>query len=112
MAKYDSPGYQDMLPGFSPRDGHTSYMSAPGSEGSNPGDTTGPVIATPLVTTPGVSTQIPAGQVGVPVTSGDTSGQSNDDAIPNRLLAPAPGADRTGAGSGHYGRQPHPNAAR
>lgn len=63
--------------------------------------TAGPVLAQPVVSTPLASSQLPENMPRVPVTSGDTSGFSDDQPIHSSPLLPdAAQAAVTGIGHG------------
>src|SRR5712692_9572712 len=102
MARYDSPigsGYVDRLPGVGEFDSRS--MTAPGTDGLSASDTFGPVVGDPVVSVPFASSQPAEGRPRLEVTSGDTSGMSNDDAVPEpSLFLPVTGAGETGAGRG------------
>jgi hypothetical protein len=99
--------------GLSPAIGHTG---APGSQ-SNPDASYGPVIASPVVSIPGASSQVAANMPRLPVTTGDTVGMSSDSVVP------VPGGDpltglgvdflaSTGAGQGtSITEGHHPNSS-
>jgi hypothetical protein len=69
--------------------GTAGYAStgAPGSSvlpDASPDVMSGPVIASPAISTPYASSQIPANMPHVGVTAGDTSGMSSDNVVPPR----------------------------
>jgi len=113
MARYDSPGYGDQLPGFPVRNSH-DYGSAPGSAGDRAEESYGPVIGMAPVSAPYGSSQLPANRPEVPVRSGDTSGMSSDQSVqPSIFLAGGEhgsSPSETGAGRGMAGHVHHPNA--
>jgi hypothetical protein len=87
---------------------------APGSSGvsdSPAGTGGGAVIASPVVSAPYGSSQLPENKPTLPVTQGDTSGFSDDSPVHESAIVPGPVADylSTGAGQGsgaHYPRRP------
>jgi hypothetical protein len=86
-----------------------AYYST-GLDGSSSPDvasaTAGPVVGTPVVSSVYVSSQLPEGQVTLPVTSGDTSGFSDDQPVhASPLLPGAAYAAETGIGHGHTGHR-------
>ncbi len=110
MAKYDSLGYQDQLPGFAPRSSH-DYGSAPGSAGvvqSERDASLGVVTVTNLYQS-GQTAQ-PTARVG----DGDTSSFPDDVAIHEPLdFSGVTGASQTGAGRGRArqaSQADHPNS--
>jgi len=112
LGTYDSPGFQNQLPGFAPRCSH-DYMTAAGSAGTNPGETNGPVVGTPVVSPVYVSSQVPEGQPVKAVTAGDTSSFSDDNPVHYSALLGGGrvgnSPDETGAGRGRAGHNRHPN---
>jgi len=97
MGAYDSPGYQDQLPGFGPRNSH-DYMTAPGSQGAVQSERGGG-LGTVVVTTPGSSSQAP--QPLVDVGPGETGAFADDVAVHEPLdFTGVTGASQTGAGRG------------
>jgi hypothetical protein len=109
MAKYDEPGYTDSLPGIGifPRPDTT-----PGTTGLSAGTETGPVVGTPVVSTPGASSQVPANMPRATVTAGDTASASDDTPVHTGPLLPGnPGEYlSTGAGDGGVDHFPHRNS--
>lgn len=105
MGNYDSPGFSSPLPGAG--SGTDRAGTAPGSQGMTYGESDGSLMSVP-VTNPFVSVQLP--RQTMDVGPGDTSSNSNDQAIPpdNPWFAP-PGSERTGAGLGNAGHYVHPN---
>jgi hypothetical protein len=93
--------------------GGSGAAGSPGVTDSAPGVGGGAVIATPAVSNPFDSSQIAANRPAVPVTQGDTSGFSDDVPVHQSPLLPGQPADymSSGAGQGHAGHFPHPNAA-
>jgi hypothetical protein len=87
---------------------------APGTPGVSASETSGSVIASPVVSTPGASSQIPANAPRVQVMSGDTTGMSSDAVVPSGgdpLTGLSAGQlTTTGAGQGHVAGPHHPNA--
>jgi hypothetical protein len=115
MARYDSPGYQDQVPGLPPRNSH-DYGTAPGTVGIDPAATDGPVVGTPVVSVPFASSQPAEGRPRLSVTSGDTSAFSDDQPVHDGTAFMAGGDTpvgpaETGAGRGHVVTTPHPNSA-
>jgi hypothetical protein len=104
MARNDSPGFAGAFP-TAPAGYNARQRTAPGTAGATVGET-GPVVGTAVVSNDNSS------QPGFPVlqvTAGETSNQPDDVGVPTRLLAPADGADVTGAGEGKAGHFGHPN---
>lgn len=107
-AQYESPPF-----GLG---GDYTSSGAPGSPGvqdSPAGSGGGSVIATPVVSAPYGSSQLPANLGRVPVTQGDTAGMTSDSPVP-QTGDPLTGISldaitSTGAGRGHAGHIPHPN---
>ncbi len=88
-----------------------SSTGAPGSQGVSSSDTTGPVIGSPAVSVPGMSSQLPGGRPVLAVHAGDTSGMSDDLAAHASAIEPGPQAayNDTGAGEGRSVNA-HPNS--
>jgi hypothetical protein len=89
--------------------GITNPMST-GLGGSSSPDvaaaTAGPVVGTPVVSSVYVSSQLPEGRPTLPVTSGDSSGFSDDRPIHESPLLPGSAyAAETGIGHGHAGHE-------
>lgn len=104
--QYSNPAAQ-IVPG--------SYDStgAPGSPGDSAGETSGPVVGSPVVSNPQASSQVPENMPRVSVTAGDTSGMSSDQAVQASPITPGPVAGylSTGAGQGNPNPYRHPNGA-
>jgi hypothetical protein len=67
-----------------------------------PGEGGGGVIASPAVSTPFMSSQLPDSHPTLPVTAGDTSGFTDDQPVHDSPLLPGAGsAAVTGIGGGH-----------
>jgi hypothetical protein len=115
VAGYDSPGFQNQLPGFAPRSSH-DYGSAPGSAPAA-GDT-GPVIGRPVASNPDGSWQDGAGNTPVmPVRAGATSSMSDKTPVHDGGPFLAGGRvgnapDETGSGRGRANHHAHPNNGR
>lgn len=110
MARYDSPGYPDQVPGFAPRNSH-DYHTAPGSPGDRPEETYGAEVGRSDVSTPFASSQVDHNHLPVSVLAGDTSAMSSDQAVPANIAGVhVNGADTTGAGRGNIGHFPHRNS--
>jgi len=113
MARYDSPGFGDQLPGFGPRSSH-DYMSAPGTAGDRAEESFGGVIASPVISAPYGSSQLPANRPRVDVLAGDTSGMSSDQSVQSSVFLPGGETGNspaeTGAGRGSAGAHSHPNS--
>jgi hypothetical protein len=111
-----NPQYSNPGPIFGDASGYAD-SNAPGSPGVQDqaaGVGGGPVIATPVVSIPGASSQLAENMPHLPVTTGDTAGMTSDAPVP-------PGGDpltglgldsiaNTGAGSGTVITPHHPNA--
>jgi hypothetical protein len=68
--------------------------------------TAGPEVGRPVVSAVYVSSQLPEGRPTLPVTSGDTSGMSDDQPVHESALLPgAAYAAETGIGRGRTGHQ-------
>jgi hypothetical protein len=117
MARYDSPGYQNQLPGFAPRPAH-DYLTAPGS----PPMAAGAPDAAQTVPHPGPGQAwiVPSGASTV---NGDmvTVGVLDTEVSAQAALYSGPEADpwsglpgelfgHTGAGTGSVAGPHHPNA--
>jgi hypothetical protein len=91
----------------------TGAGGSPSVQDSPPGVGGGPVIARPVVSIPGYSSQLPEGTPSVPVTAGDTCAVSSDTPVPasGDPLTGLTLADitTTGAGLGS-GHAVHPNS--
>jgi hypothetical protein len=97
LAGYDSQEWIDEYPGGQAPTG----TGAPGSEGITAAQSFGPVVGTPIVSIPGVSSQLAEGRPTLAVQSGDTSAFSSDRPVnPGPLLPDWQGASETGAGAG------------
>lgn len=111
MAKYDSPGYTEHLPGldFSREQAQT----APGSQSIPAGTNAGGQVGNPVVSTAGISSQLDIGQAARVVYAGDTASVSNDQPVnPSPLLPGDMSAYiETGAGDGRTMAR-HPNSGR
>ena len=113
MAAYDSPGFEDQLPAFSPRSSH-DYMPPPGSAGIGTDRNDLGTLATVIVTGPGgSSTGVP--QPTARVDAGDTGVPSQTDSLgPDGLCGSGLSAghvmDQTNAGRGRVVTPHHPNS--
>jgi hypothetical protein len=92
----------------------TGAGGSPGVVDNPAGVGGGPVIANPVVSIPGASSQVPANMPTVPVVAGDSSGMSSDSPVNGGALQPGPltGPDSyldTGSGSGSP-QVAHPNS--
>jgi len=92
----------------------TGAAGSPSAGDSPPGAGGGPVIASPVVSVPYASSQIPASMPRIPVVAGDTTASSTDTVIPPRG-DPMTGLSEaqvttTGAGLGTAEHMPHPNS--
>jgi hypothetical protein len=87
-----------------------------GTQGDTASQTEGPVVASPVVSTPFGSSQVAANMPRQAVTTGDTSGMSSDQAVGDNFSKLAGVAQdamtATGMGTGHAVSPPHPNAGR
>jgi hypothetical protein len=78
----------------------------PGSDSPDVASAThGPVVGNPIVSVPLASSQVPENMPRLPVTSGDTSGFSDDLPVHQDVLTP-PMSDVTGIGHGSIGHRP------
>jgi hypothetical protein len=114
MGKYDSPGYQDQVPGYPPRNSH-DYGTAPGSPGDAASETYGGTVGSPPVSILYGSSQVPSFRPTLAVLDGDTSAMSSDQSVPANLPGVTPPSEgnemaTTGAGAGSAGAHKHPNA--
>lgn len=100
--------------GFGLDAGPLASTGAPGSPGDQAAQSQGVVIATPVVSVPFASSQVPASMPSVPVLGGDTSAMSSDQAIGDRFEvlsgADAAAMSSTGSGTGSVAGPHHPNA--
>jgi hypothetical protein len=97
MGRYDSPGFQNQLPGFAPRPSH-DHGAAPGSAPSAPPSP----VATIESGLPGVGSVVPQHGSAVVLQPGQYPAHEPFTGMP---------LDGTGAGHGNAGHNPHPNAA-
>ena len=112
MARSDEPGFRPPTPSFPGGfDAHADAMSAPGTEGVSASSTAGAEVGRPVVSIPGMSSQLPGGRPTLAVLAGDTAGMADDLGAHQSVIAPGPQGDylSTGAGSGSP-HDPHPNA--
>ena len=79
LAGYDSPGYQNLMPGLGDRD---SWQTAPGSAGITAAENAGVVVGSPVVSSPFASVQVPGNMPRLDVLSGDTCAMSSDAPVP------------------------------
>ena len=77
LAGYDSPGYQNLMPGLGDRD---SWQTAPGSAGITAAENAGVVVGSPAVSSVWQSSQLPVSHVDV--LAGDTCAMSSDAPVP------------------------------
>jgi hypothetical protein len=107
-AQYQSPPF-----GLAGDYSNSGAAGSPGVTDSAPGVGGGAVIASPVVSAAFDSSQIASNMPTVPVVAGDTSGFSDDLPVHQSPLLPGPPASYmdSGAGEGHAGHFPHPNAA-
>ena len=111
-----NPQYTDQSKFFGMDAGPLASTGAPGSAGDTAAQSQGTVIASPVVSVPFASSQVPASMPTVAVLDGDTSGMTSDQAVGDnfKVLSGADAAPMasTGAGQGSAGHIPHPNAGR
>jgi hypothetical protein len=109
----DNANKQYMDPGvlFGAGSGDYSSTGAPGTQGVTAAEDAAPLATVEVTPSPYWSAQL-GGLPRATVSVGDTSAYSSDNPVPvNPLLPDAAGAGATGAGTGHVGGAPHPNAA-
>ena len=122
MARYDSPGYPDQLPGFPVHNSH-DYGTASGSARPLPSDSGAPTHSGTvldrdvIVSHDGKSAQVPPDRMAV-VSAADTSsmtagpyGETNDDDF-TAVALDYGGQGRFQPGSGSAGHNRHPDAGR
>jgi hypothetical protein len=107
--QYQAPPF-----GLSPAIGSTGAPGSPGVQDSPAGAGGGTVLASPVVSVPFASSQLPESMPRLPVTAGDTAGMTSDSPVPvsGDPLTGLSLADitQTGAGAGHAGHFAHPNS--
>ncbi len=114
LAKYDSPGYLDQLPGFAPANSWDAGQTAPGSDGTLAAQEASAgraSLGSPIVSTPTWSSQTPPSFAHVTVS--DTEWAACPDLEPFTRVPGCMTSTPSPVGSGHVlgGANHNPNSA-